>query len=341
MEDKKNESMDETRELTRAAAPEDGGKPSPKVRGKDKAKRDIERRLAKKDVWHTGNEVSDAVDALYGEYEADGIAPTREGFAALCANPEVGEAVKGMERDPFVEKPVGRKAIALAAAGVLAAACIVFAAVALQPGGSLPVAGSAASVPSSESGGASKEDDGGDSSGKGESESEGKEDKEEKAEGGGASSSKEGGDAKQDASSESKGGSKPATSSQQQAPAAQPSGNGGGQASSKPQHTHTWVEQTTTQWVSNNVWVVDQAAWDEVVPGASYYLCTCGATFGDSAAVAAHVKETMLAGDMSHTYSVQTNNQTIHHDEVGHWEDQGYNQTVVTGYKCSGCGATK
>lgn len=120
------------------------------------------------------------------------------------------------------------------------------------------------------------------------------------------------------------------------------SGGGSNGGSSKPSHTHTWVEQTTQQWVPNNVWVVDQAAWDEVVPGRTYVLCTCGATFGSNAEWSSHNESAMLQGDMSHRSSVQTDPPTtIHHDEVGHWEDRGYNQTVVIGYICSKCGKNK
>ena len=119
------------------------------------------------------------------------------------------------------------------------------------------------------------------------------------------------------------------------------SGGGSNGGSSKPSHTHTWVEQTTQQWVPNNVWVVDQAAWDEVVPGRTYVLCSCGATFADDNAWWNHASDAAFNGDKKHSYTVMVENTTIHHDEVGHWEDHGYNQTVVTGYVCSGCGATK
>lgn len=109
-------------------------------------------------------------------------------------------------------------------------------------------------------------------------------------------------------------------------------GGSNGSASSKPSCDHVWKEQTTQQWVPNNVWVVDQAAWDEVVPGRTYVLCTCGATFGSNAEWSSHNESAMLQGDMSHRSSVQAEPPTtIHHDEVGHWEDRGYNQAVVTG----------
>lgn len=119
-------------------------------------------------------------------------------------------------------------------------------------------------------------------------------------------------------------------------------GGSNGGTSSKPSCDHVWEEQTTQQWVPNNVWVVDQAAWDEVVPGRTYVLCTCGATFGSDAEWSSHNESAMLQGDKSHRSSVQTEpSTTIHHDEVGHWEDRGYNQTVVIGYICSKCGKTK
>lgn len=119
------------------------------------------------------------------------------------------------------------------------------------------------------------------------------------------------------------------------------SGGGTNGGSSKPSHTHTWVEQTTQQWVPNNVWVVDQAAWDEPI-WTSMWVCKCGASFSSAEAVGSHLESMALAGDFNHSYSV-TESVTgyIHHDEVGHWEDKGYNQTVVTGYICSGCGEPK
>ncbi len=120
-----------------------------------------------------------------------------------------------------------------------------------------------------------------------------------------------------------------------------PSGGSNGGGTSKPSHKHTWVEQTAQKWVPNNVWVVDKPAWDEKVPGKSYVQCTCGARFNSNAEWSAHNESAMLAGDMSHRSSVKTEYTTIHHDEVGHWEDRGHNETVVTGYACSGCGAKK
>ena len=135
-------------------------------------------------------------------------------------------------------------------------------------------------------------------------------------------------------------GDKPSKPAEGQS-SSKPSGGSSSGSTSKPSHKHTWVEQTAQKWVPDNVWVVDKAAWDEKLPGRSYVQCTCGATFNTNAEWSAHNESAMLAGDMSHRSSVRTEYTTIHHDEVGHWEDRGRNETVVTGYACSGCGATR
>lgn len=119
------------------------------------------------------------------------------------------------------------------------------------------------------------------------------------------------------------------------APSAPSSGNAGnsGAASdpepSKPAHTHDWIAQTEERWV------VDQAAWDEIVPGKSYVKCSCGQSFADETEWGERV-QSLGWGTTGHSYSVvQEPSKTIHHDEVGHYE------TVTVGYVCSGCGATK
>lgn len=308
MSDQNNsEKMEETQVMAQAE-PAAGGEPEKaravKVRPKEKAGEAIRRELAAKGVWHTGNEIEGALDALYAAYEADGTVPTREAFAAACGNAEAGEAVAKMMDDPFVRKPLGKRVAAIAAVAVLVAACAGAAVFALQPGGPLPVAGQGSTSISE------KEEDGGSKP---------------------ASSSKT--DDEEDEAEEKDAESEPGSAPQQQPQQpAQPS---------QPAHTHTWVEQTAQQWVPNNVWVVDQAAWDEPIY-TSTWVCKCGATFGSEGAVNSHLESAALSGDFNHSYSVsETITGYNHHDEVGHWEDRGYNQTVVTGYVCSGCGATK
>lgn len=353
-EQNNNEKIEETQVMDQAepAEGEEAGKVrAVKVRPKEKAGEAIRRELAAKGVWHTDNEIEDALDALYAAYEADGTVPTREAFAAACGNAEAGEAVAGMKDDPFVRKTMGKRVAAIAAVAVLVAVCAGAAAIALQPGGSLPVAGSGSSV-------SEKADDGGSkpaSSSKSDDEEDDSTEEDDKdAPSSEAGESTDGSDAAT-GGTEDDGGT--GTQSQGGGTTGGTATGGGTQSKpsggstvcraakpsqpSQPAHTHTWVEQTTQQWVPNNVWVVDQAAWDEPIY-TSTWVCKCGATFSSEGAVNSHLESAALSGDFNHSYSVsETITGYNHHDEVGHWEDRGYNQTVVTGYVCSGCGATK
>lgn len=106
-------------------------------------------------------------------------------------------------------------------------------------------------------------------------------------------------------------------------------------------HVHDWVEQTSQQWVPNNVWVEDSAAWDEPVYSyETHIICNqCGTDFGSVDAWGSHlVRGGTCVSYRSEAQQVQTG--TVHHDATGHYEDQGHYETVVTGYACS-CGATK
>ena len=119
---------------------------------------------------------------------------------------------------------------------------------------------------------------------------------------------------------------------------------------------------------STQVWVVDQAAWDEQVeiePACDYpitdvhTLCgACGFDFDangySNAEMSSHMEAHALAGESSRTYTApvivryehyDAEYETVHHDEVGHYESQlvkeAYDETVSNGYKCATCGATK
>ena len=101
-----------------------------------------------------------------------------------------------------------------------------------------------------------------------------------------------------------------------------------------------WVEKL--EWVPDNVWVVDQAAWDEqVVAQEGYYesipttthyrFFADGYVTYDDDDMLAHLKE-LLAQDLPTNYCVEWEYEqvwhepeysTVHHDEVGHWEDRG------------------
>ena len=107
------------------------------------------------------------------------------------------------------------------------------------------------------------------------------------------------------------------------------------------QHTHTWVAQTTTvhhDAVTEQVWVQDSAAWDEDVYE-TRTICSCGADITNN--VMLH-----YADGCTGSYSNQSiKTGSIHHDATGHYEtkviQQAYDETITTGYVCSGCGATK
>lgn len=337
MEEKDSKGTEETQRL---GQPEEAKAPAAKVRDKEKAKKDIERHLAKKSVWHTENEVSDTVDALYSACEANGTVPTREAFAAMCVNPEIGECVKGMGHDPFTEKPLNKKAIALAAVAVLAVACIGVAAVALQPqGGSLPVAGSSSSASSSsksESAGSKSKKTDSAASSEDKAESKDKDDKS-------ASSSKESKDEKgADSSSkkEDKGAnsSKPA-SSQQQAPAAKPSGNGGGQASSKPSqpaHTHSWVHHDAVYQTVHHDAVYNNV-WHDPVYESVTICIDCGMENPGRD----HMYQHAINGGSGATTVEQRLVQAGYNEQVlvsGAWDEQ---VLVSPAYDSCACGATK
>lgn len=78
--------------------------------------------------------------------------------------------------------------------------------------------------------------------------------------------------------------------------------------------------------VYENKWVVDQAAWDETVSEPIYEMVeheicsTCGADF--KGGIGEHLDETMHGGWYSNWVQEQTgtNTYTVHHDEVGHYE---------------------
>lgn len=141
---------------------------------------------------------------------------------------------------------------------------------------------------------------------------------------------------------EPSGGNSNGNAGGENAGASKPNGGNSGTAELPAQsHKHTWVDVTEKRWVSNSVWVVDQAAWDEQVATGSIWHCNCGATFYSASAIAAHAEEMALQGSFNHGSWVETIYGTVHHDEVGHWEDRGHYETVVVGRKCSGCGAVR
>ena len=124
------------------------------------------------------------------------------------------------------------------------------------------------------------------------------------------------------------------TSGSASTPAQRPSSDGssmggssGGQSAGKPSHEHGWTAVTAQKWV------VDQASWDEGVYE-DVIICDCGLTWSSTYAWSDHNKQLMLNGGGCGYQVKSIYVETIHHEEVGHYE------TVTTGHRCS-CGATK
>ena len=127
----------------------------------------------------------------------------------------------------------------------------------------------------------------------------------------------------------------------------------GGSSSSKPSHTHNWVAQTKTVHHDAEYKTVHHDAeyktvhHDAVTEERS--ICnSCGADIAGSES--AHMKEYALKGDMSHSYSIKSVVVQDAYDEKvlvkDAWDEKvlvraAWDETVTTGYKCSGCGATK
>lgn len=116
-------------------------------------------------------------------------------------------------------------------------------------------------------------------------------------------------------------------------------------STSKPSHEHTWQAQYRNDPVyeTRTRTVVDQDAWDEQVLCGSHAVCSDGSVFYDNAALAAYCKKMAMAGTPVSYYTVDDYT-TVHHEAVTHQETyqvQTGTKQVLTGYRCSGCGATK
>ena len=124
----------------------------------------------------------------------------------------------------------------------------------------------------------------------------------------------------------------------------------------KPVHTHTWEEVTTTVYHEEQGHyenVVVKEAWTETKPKYETQeraICNgCGKDITSNPGK--HMKEQMLAGIIecggwhSEYKQVQVGTETINHQAVTErkWviDKPAWTEKVVTGHKCSGCGATK
>ena len=111
-------------------------------------------------------------------------------------------------------------------------------------------------------------------------------------------------------------------------------------SSSKPSHEHTWQAQYRTEpvYTTETYTIVDQDAWEEQVRIGSHFLFSDGHICYDS------MEAMNYQFDTGCSYSVVDDYKTIRHEAVTH---QGTRQVqtgtkqVLTGYRCSGCGASK
>lgn len=111
-------------------------------------------------------------------------------------------------------------------------------------------------------------------------------------------------------------------------------------STSKPSHEHTWQAQYRTEpvYTTETYTIVDQDAWEEQVRVGSHFLFSDGHICYDS------MEAINYQSDTGCSYSVVDDYKTIRHEAVTH---QGTRQVqtgtkqVLTGYRCSGCGATK
>lgn len=116
-------------------------------------------------------------------------------------------------------------------------------------------------------------------------------------------------------------------------------------SSSKPSHEHAWQAQYRNDPVyeTRTRTVVDQDAWDEQVRCGSHYLFSDGAVFYDDYQAANYQESKALSGTPV-SYTLVDDYKTVHHEAVTHQETyqvQTGTKQVLTGYRCSGCGATK
>lgn len=116
-------------------------------------------------------------------------------------------------------------------------------------------------------------------------------------------------------------------------------------SSSKPSHEHTWQAQYRSEpvYTTETYTIVDQKAWDEQVRSGSHYLFSDGAVFYDDYQAANYQESKALSGSPV-SYTLVDDYKTIHHEAVTHQETrqvQTGTKQVLTGYRCSGCGATK
>lgn len=127
-------------------------------------------------------------------------------------------------------------------------------------------------------------------------------------------------------------------------------------SSSKPSHTHNWVAQTKTVHHDAEYKTVHHDAQYKTVhhDAVTKNVCICngcGAQFDTDDAWGAHSESQLLAGNYKcgSYYTTNVVIQQAYDEKVlvkDAWDEKvlvkaAWDETVTTGYKCSGCGATK
>lgn len=119
----------------------------------------------------------------------------------------------------------------------------------------------------------------------------------------------------------------------------------------KEEHKHNWEKITAVvhhDAVTHTEQVLVRDAWTENVYGTKFICQGCEQIFNTENELTAHQKSYVMQGDYSHTGSGTLSGVVV--DTVYHpaeyetrtvVDKEAYDETVVTGYKCTICGATK
>lgn len=116
----------------------------------------------------------------------------------------------------------------------------------------------------------------------------------------------------------------------------------------KEEHKHNWEKVTAVvhhDAVTHTEQVLVRDAWTE--PGVTNWMCQgCEQLFSTEDAIEQHQQTAMMQGDYSHTgSSTITIKAPVYHPAEYETrtvvDKEAYDETVVTGYKCTICGATK
>lgn len=114
----------------------------------------------------------------------------------------------------------------------------------------------------------------------------------------------------------------------------------------KEEHKHNWEKVTAVvhhDAVTHTEQVLIRDAWVEYTP--TKFRCQCGLLFDTMAECNAHQQERIDNEDYNHGSSSTVSGDRIEHPAEYETrtvvDKEAYDETVVTGYKCTICGATK